>query len=159
MEVVDCRALHCPVHSAGDKLGKHNSSVSSRQLTLYKLSCCVKRDDLRKKQFQCKNDPVLVSFQSSNLISSLRLTRFPTPKVAACCRLFHLTSFLTALGSSALLILQPRTGVAGWAEWAMLSNLLNMSDSVPPDHERFSTMSHFFRRELRRNAGNKRGQK
>lgn len=27
-----------------------------------------------------------------------------------------LTSSLTALGSSALLILQPRTGVAGWAE-------------------------------------------
>ena len=32
----------------------------------------------------------------------------------------------------------------------MLSNLLNMSDSVPPDHKRFSTMSHFFRRELSR---------
>lgn len=40
----------------------------------------------------------------------------------------------------------------------MLSNLLNMSDSVPPDHERFSTMSHFFRRELRRTAGNGHGQ-
>ncbi len=63
--------------------------------------------------------------------------------------LSQLTSSLTALGSSALLILQPRTGVAGWAEWAMLSSLLNMSDSVPPAHRRLLTISHLFRRELR----------
>lgn len=62
---------------------------------------------------------------------------------------WSLTSLLTALGSSALLILQPRTGVAGSAEWAILSSLLNMSDSVPPAHRRLLTISHLFRRELR----------
>lgn len=61
----------------------------------------------------------------------------------------HLTSSFTAMGSRALLILQPRTGVAGRSEWAMLSSLLNMSDSVPPDQTRFPTISHLLRLELR----------
>ena len=70
----------------------------------------------------------------------------------------RLTSSLTAMGSNALLILQPKTGVAGWAEWAILSSLLNMYDSVPPAQWRLWTISHLFRRELRgiRNRANER---
>lgn len=103
VEVVHRRALHRPVDSARDELGKDAKSLNS-------ISAC---------------------------------------GLHQCGDLLRLTSFLTAAGSNALLILQPRTGVAGWAEWAMLSSLLNMSDSVPPAQKRFSTMSHLFRFELR----------
>ena len=40
------------------------------------------------------------------------------------------TLFPTILGSSALLILQPKTGVSGSSDCAILSSLLNISDSL-----------------------------
>ena len=43
---------------------------------------------------------------------------------------FLLTSLPTADGSSDLLILQSSTGVLGSSDWAMLSSLLNISDSL-----------------------------
>lgn len=39
---------------------------------------------------------------------------------------------------------QPSTGVCGEEDKAMLSSLLNISDSVPPAHTRWPTTSHFF---------------
>lgn len=55
-----------------------------------------------------------------------------------------LTSPLATAGSSALLMWQPSTGVCGEEDKAMLSSLLNISDSVPPAHNRWPTTSHFF---------------
>lgn len=43
---------------------------------------------------------------------------------------------------------QPSTGVRGVSDMAMLSSLLNISDSVPPIHARSATTSHFFQRDL-----------
>lgn len=43
---------------------------------------------------------------------------------------------------------QPSTGVRGVSDVAMLSSLLNISDSVPPIHARSATTSHFFLRDL-----------
>lgn len=51
---------------------------------------------------------------------------------------------------------QPSTGVRGSSAVAMLSSLLNISDSVPPVHMRSATTFHFFPRDLgTRNRGNK----
>lgn len=58
------------------------------------------------------------------------------------------TSPCTAEGSRARLMRQPSTGVHGVSDMAMLSNLLNISDSVPPIHARSATTSHFFLRDL-----------
>lgn len=43
---------------------------------------------------------------------------------------------------------QSSTGVRGVSDMAMLSSLLNISDSVPPIHARSATTSHFFLRDL-----------
>lgn len=43
---------------------------------------------------------------------------------------------------------QPSTGVHGVSDMAMLSSLLNISDSVPPLHARSAATSHFFQRDL-----------
>lgn len=43
---------------------------------------------------------------------------------------------------------QPSTGVRGSSAVAMLSSLLNISDSVPPVHIRSATTFHFFPRDL-----------
>lgn len=43
---------------------------------------------------------------------------------------------------------QPSTGVRGSSDVAMLSSLLNISDSVPPLHARSATTFHFFLRDL-----------
>lgn len=61
---------------------------------------------------------------------------------------FALTSPLTAAGSRALLMQQPSTGVLGEADIAMLSSLLNISDSVPPAQMRWDTTSQFPLRDL-----------
>lgn len=50
VEVVYCRALHCPVHSAGDKLGKQQR-LSQLTATESKLSCCVMSEDVRMTPF------------------------------------------------------------------------------------------------------------
>lgn len=44
---------------------------------------------------------------------------------------------------------QPSTGVRGMSDVAMLSSLLNISDSVPPFHARSAITSHFFQCDLR----------
>lgn len=58
------------------------------------------------------------------------------------------TSPWTAEGSRARLMRQPSTGVHGVSDMAMLSSLLNISDSVPPIQARSATTSHFFQRDL-----------
>lgn len=60
----------------------------------------------------------------------------------------HLTSPWTTEGSKALLMQQPSTGVRGVSDMAILSSLLNISDSVPPVHARSEATSHFFHRDL-----------
>lgn len=58
------------------------------------------------------------------------------------------TSPRATAGSRARLTRQPSTGVRGSSAVAMLSSLLNISDSVPPVHARPATTSHFFLRDL-----------